>query len=418
MTVWSKTNAWQEAIEALNLDTRVQEKGFCEITARELKLFGEPRLLAKNDSREDLPKPLSDRNWNIIAVTNDTYVIGNIEVFFSLPKVDGEPLQVSWTSQFDSLSVSPEITESEASMLCLYSGALRNFIGYEFSLTTFGRMRSDEYQLGIRVKNQMDYLTINGVQFELDAGFESSDHLVLLEMKTVPITSINLRQLYFPYRHWLVRTKKVVVPILGIWLKGELSLYRFDFSVADDISSAELVASKKYRILPERFNIASMETLAAKSISNPVSRVAPFPQADNPERLIGTLRLIEANKSPGQMVEHLKIDDRQVNYYVSALAFLGLAVRNEQGSWELATDIPDSEFELEKELVKLMIQVPPVAQVFLEGNRYSRANFNISQAKKALRESAFGSELSDSTIERRAQTIASWCRWIDSKLES
>ena len=43
-------------------------------------------------------------------------------------------------------------------------------------------------------------ISIEGVQYETDACYESQNKILLIECKSIPSTSFNIRQLYFPYR--------------------------------------------------------------------------------------------------------------------------------------------------------------------------------------------------------------------------
>lgn len=422
----TRTEVWELIVRQLGLDDKIAHDGVTEITAAQLRKFGEPRLLAKMDSFAEIPPPLRQRGWSLLAVANDRYLIGELGVHFKLPENTEESESFSWSNPFDTLDPFAVSGESEACLLALHSGIISDFLGGVFQITNFGRMRTDSYDMGITVREELKSVEVSGVQFELDAGFESDEKVVLLEMKKVPTGSLNLRQLYFPFRHWVERTGKLVVPVFGIWRKQGVDLYRFDFPHIDDLSSAEITSSKTYLFESNKVSIGLLEVKAAEASMRPSDSTYPFPQADNVQKLLELHGLLQVPQTLEDIASFLEFDIRQASYYCNALGFLGLATRREDSKWrrrELPSSGPTTglirtEPIPELRLVHAMLNIPPVGQVFMEGNRYARGSFSTEHAISRLRQSDWGSSLSEQTISRRAKTVVSWCRWIDSQVKS
>ena len=80
----SANEAWKVLIDKYNILEEVQENGCYHIKASQIKQFKEPRLMAKWDSTDALPKVLRDNKINILPDSRSSYVIGD---FFRLVAV-------------------------------------------------------------------------------------------------------------------------------------------------------------------------------------------------------------------------------------------------------------------------------------------------------------------------------------------
>lgn len=421
-----RNEVWEAIIRDLGLEEIVVKQRFCYITATQLRPYGEPRLLAKMDSLSDIPHALKLRNWSLLAVSNDRYILGELGVHFQLPPSTAEFETFSWESPFETINQFSVSGESEACLVALHSGIISDFLGGQFHLTSYGRIRTDSYPMLLTVGDQHVSIDVSGVQFEVDAGFESEDKVVLLEMKKIPSSSMNLRQLYFPFRHWLARTGKLVVPVFGVWTRNSLDLFRFNFPHHDDISSAEIVHSKRYTFAPNMISVGLLEVMAAEASMKRQDSIYPFPQADDVGKLLQLLDFLSTRKTLTAIAEHLRVDLRQAAYYCNALGFLGLASRADDNQWGILEEarsggdssLVHADESRSHKLIRRMLNVPPIGRVFLQGNSYSRGSFTEANAIESLKNSDWGSSLGELTIARRARTILSWCRWIDSQVKS
>ena len=176
---------------------QLEEKGYFYLTAKELKeLSGrEPRLMAKHDFSTSRPWIFKELGLGILPVSRSEYFVGPLDLYerFSDPTHAG-PSSVrtlDMPAGLDTLDIESVNSESMALNVASASGMLEHFLGCEpLQATVAGRMSSLEMtipvpDLGLTVK-------VDRAQMEIDGGFESLEHLVLVEAKTTsPRTSIS-----------------------------------------------------------------------------------------------------------------------------------------------------------------------------------------------------------------------------------
>src|SRR5690554_1355900 len=74
-------NAWKKIFEKHNILKTVEKDGHAFITAKDIKEFREPRLMAKFDHKINLPGLFSDNNLSILPVSRSEYIISNFETY-------------------------------------------------------------------------------------------------------------------------------------------------------------------------------------------------------------------------------------------------------------------------------------------------------------------------------------------------
>ena len=65
-------------------------------------------------------------------------------------------------------------------------------------LTIRGRKRTPQFHFNVDEQE----IVVDGVQIEVDAGYESQKQVVLIEAKNAKTTNTIIRQLYYPFRQW------------------------------------------------------------------------------------------------------------------------------------------------------------------------------------------------------------------------
>lgn len=154
------------------------------------------------------------------------------------------------------------------------------------------------------------------------------------------------------------------------------------------------------------------------------SNDAPFPQADNFNRLLGMVNLcINEPMDLQSLVAELRIDERQVGYYLAASKYLGF-LNIDGGSIDVFPQVKGIFSELDSrpanfffEISKFVLRVPSVAEVFLSWTRDS-LEIDRNTSIEALLKSGAGLNLSASTIARRSKTVSSWAGWIRKNLDT
>ena len=181
-------SAWNELFDKYDIVNRVGRDGSFSISAEQIKEFREPRLMAKFDHRDALPKTFKDNDLGILPISRGDYVIGRFDLFSELPQPNETvPLQRANLPSCIS-SVSPGTISSEAVALnCAWdAGILHRFLGEENLFPTLsGRMGSNRFDFSIhnRTGKFVSSITVEGVQIEVDAAYEGDRSLTLFEAK-------------------------------------------------------------------------------------------------------------------------------------------------------------------------------------------------------------------------------------------
>ena len=282
------------------------------------------------------------------------------------------------------------------------------------------------------VAGSSDYLTSHidpFIQIEIDAGFESPSAFTIYEIKNHLSRDFCARQLFYPYRTWLSRLTTKPIRTVFLTLANDVyDVHEFQFTDPMNYSSGELIKHKRYTIGITRPTEAEIVTRARKVIEaepkRPTTSV-PFPQADDFERVMDFVSLLaEEPRTIEDLALLHDIHQRQGDYYQNAARYLGLAetVAAEDGREYLqATALAREILELpyrEKNLryVDLLLNIKPLAETYFEWVK-TGVRPTIDWIADVFERSPFavthkGEKLSESTVRRRAQTIAAWAGWL------
>ena len=93
-------------------------------------------------------------------------------------------------------------------------------------------------------------VTAKSVQTEVDAGYEGRDAIVLVEAKGPTQNNFIIRQLYYPYRQWRIRTQKAIRSLFFSFdSRAETySIWEYEFADEADYNNIRLVKSASYHI--------------------------------------------------------------------------------------------------------------------------------------------------------------------------
>ena len=207
----------------------------------------EVRILCKQDTREARPDVFRDRGLFILPVRNGEYSIIKGEGYVDIPPITSAPRD--YESSFPFELETSRVGNSEMQHLD-YAYALsliRHFVDDEsLVLTIRGRKYTSPFDFVI---GGFD-ISVQGVQTEVDAGYEGEDKVVLVEAKSSKADNTIVRQLYYPFRQWQIHTKKPVTTLFFQRVGGnEYHLWHFRFDDPNVYNSIQLVKSGRYRIL-------------------------------------------------------------------------------------------------------------------------------------------------------------------------
>ena len=400
-------------ILAAGYDAELERRGYFYIGARELEQLSgrQPRLMAKHDFSTSRPWIFQRLRLGIVPVSRSEYLVGRFNLYARFPETQrGEVRTLELPAGLDTLALEGVSSEAVALNGASASGMLEDFLGCApLRATVAGRMstRGIEVQLpdlGVDV-------AVDRAQMEIDGGFESLEHLVLVEAKNHLSEDFNIRQLYFPYRRFQQRLAKDVVPVYLVYSNGIFHLYRYEFRDPADFRSIALVDSARYAL-----SASTLDAQAALDIVRAVEPepepAVPFPQANSFERVVNLLELIALQPlSKAEITQRYDFDPRQADYYANAARYLGLAEPVED-TWE-PTEHGRRVIEQPQRDARnaALIRALAARRVFREVLELSLARGAVaSNAEICVAMNGLG--LSLATSRRRASTVARWTQWV------
>lgn len=410
--------AWKTYIETvkIKLDGRphiVEAKRLKEITQRE------PRLLTKVDEPEQLPDILHKAGYSLLAITNGSYLIFKGDVFTSVPdcatKIEFQP-----KLDFSLETIGRGTGEAEYLDNAYNTGLLSEFTkSGKLYLTIRGRERTKKFDFSIGASDFN--ISVNGVQIEVDAGYEGENDIVLVEGKIGNRSHFNVRQLYYPYRHFkqVVPNKEIRTIFFAYDLsKATYSLHEFGFRNHNVFDSIYPISCCVYSLVkPHEYAVDELLDKEFETDNNIV------PQADDLNKIFELLTLVNSGQNTvPEIADYFVFDERQSNYYGEAAEFLGLITRS-RGTFEL-TDRGN----------KFISTVPKDQQLFMAKLILNSWLFK-ELIKKAKRKGYFskediedvianvdatygGKRYSSSTISRRRMSVWAWVTWISDELKT
>ena len=210
----STENAWENLLEKYSIIEKIHEHGQFHITADMIREYREPRLMAKWDATESLPKCLRDAKINILPVSRSEYIMSDFNLYEQLPdSCTGTPQYVE-VPQYESIDPLNITSESNAINVLTISGILDTFLESHNTVETFnGRMGTGDFQFTVnRYSDSSEPLkvSVRRAQLEIDGGFENNDSVIIMEAKNMLHPDFHIRQLYYPYRLWKTKIHKPI----------------------------------------------------------------------------------------------------------------------------------------------------------------------------------------------------------------
>jgi hypothetical protein len=413
----SNDSAWEKIFSALDILAELDRKPSFLISAADIKAIGqrEPRLMAKFDTKESLPQLFRREELNINAVSNGHYVIfrdPGLRSFIPLDYSGAVPVKVRPEPglELDTLSFSSSLSESNAIDFAHHSGILSGYSGEEeLRLTSRGRFFSEAFSFRLGAVGMLD---VKGVQIEVDAGYEGMRQFLIIEAKSSKRSSFNMRQLYYPYAHFIKKTRKQVRTVLLSFSNG---IYYFtEIAFTPGLYEYRIVDTKAFEVLveepPRRASAAellSQSTFAQQGI--------PVPQADDLDRVIDLVLFLENPSSKFAIAAHFELDERQGDYYGNAAAYIGL-VTKKQGVF-CRTVAGDKLASIRNRAARNLEVIRAVLRTELFNDLvrlYYQQGKSLSDASIVERLQREG--LTGTTPARRKSTVRSWLSWISANL--
>lgn len=420
----SANEAWKVLIDKYNILEEVQENGCYHIKASQIKQFKEPRLMAKWDSTDALPKVLRDNKINILPDSRSSYVIGDFLLYQEIPKLEENVTQMAHVElpDYESIDVNNISSEANAINVLLLTGILDDFLNTNNNVATFnGRMGTGEFEFVVdTTRNIKQKISVNNAQCEIDGGFENNDSVVIMEAKNVVHEDFHVRQLYYPYRLWKNKVNKPIRLVFSVYSNMIYRLFEYRFNILEDYSSIELVRTKNYSLQDTTITLDDLlrvrkDTLV-KTDDNMDNSDVPFIQANSMERIISLLENMYENPMTSQQIaELMDFEPRQSDYYYNAGKYLGLFEKvNEDKQRVVAlTSLGNKVFKLNYKERQLKI-----VELILEHQIFSDLFDGMIKTgdmpnKKDIEDEMRALHVCDEgQIVRRASSVYGWLKWI------
>lgn len=329
----SANDAWKLLIDKYNILDEIQKSGCYQIKASQIKELKEPRLMAKWDSTDALPKVLRDNKINILPNSRSSYIISDFLLYQEIPELEEHVTHMDHVElpNYESIDVNNISSEANAINVLLLTGILDDFLDTNDNVATFnGRMGTGQFDFVVdTVRNIKRKVNVNNAQCEIDGGFENDNSVVIMEAKNVVHEDFHVRQLYYPYRLWRNKVNKPIRLVFSVYSNMIYRLFEYRFRVLEDYSSIELVKMKNYSLQDTTITIDDLMEVRAnveiKTDDNMDNTDVPFIQANSMERIISLLENMYENPMTSQQIaELMDFEPRQSDYYYNAGKYLGL----------------------------------------------------------------------------------------------
>jgi len=401
----SNNEAWEHIFTDLKILDQVGKNNFFDISATEIKKRDgkEARLMTKVDHRENLPIVMSNNGLSILAIKNGLYRIAKTDPFIDIQKVPLCNVEII-SKPTDILSIDPLNLKSESSALDIayISKMLDIVFDEQTELTIRGRLRGN---LSFNLSG-VPY-NIDGVQIEVDGGYEGLNTLNLIEAKMGFRNNINIRQLLYPELFWKSQNISKHKKIQNYVFYYQDDIFRFIPFIYDYKSGnfyADHHRERAFRF--ERHSYFSLSHIK-KSHEIMVNDDIAFPQADDFEKIHAIFLNIDNHDCPTKIDIigdfDISLTSRQHDYYFNVLRWLRVCVINDDGCITL-TGRGNKLLELNieqrmEELSRIIFSEPICFNVLhnLSQNDLDFKRYNIN----------------GSTIYRRLQTVRAWIKYFN-----
>lgn len=422
----SVNQAWEKLIKKYDILDKIKNNGFFNIKASTIKEFKEPRLMAKWDSTDSLPKILKDNKINILPTTRRSYIMSDFILYKEIPELEESVVQMTPIDipEYESISVENINSEANAINVLVISGILNDFLKTSENVMTFnGRMGTGIFDFTVDSYSDVKRsVHVENAQCEIDGGFENEESVVIMEAKNVVHEDFHIRQLYYPYRLWKTKVDKPIRLVFVIYSNMIYRLFEYRFNSLDDYSSIELVQSKNYSL--QDITITN-EDLIDVRINTPIktddnmdfnNKKVPFIQANSMDRIISLLEnMYENPMTEKEIAKLMDFAPRQSSYYFNAGKYLGLFEKFEEDNkvFIRLTSLGQTVFKLnykkrQLKLVSLILEHKIFAELFdLSVNTGELpSKYDITNRMKLF------NVCESNVIERRSSSVYGWIKWI------
>ena len=413
--------AWQKLFDKYDILNTIESEGFFNISATQIKEFREPRLMAKFDHTNNLPKLFLNNKLAILPITRGDYIISHFEAYHVFEANSSSITKVSLPTHIQSLDSGNIYSEAIALNCAVASGIIADFMeDTDIISTVSGRMGSGNFSFDIldTQTGEIRQVNVKNSQIEIDAAYEGVSSLAIFEAKRDLADDFLIRQLYYPFRVWQSRITKPVRPIFLVYSNGIYRLFEYAFNDINNYSSLNLVKQKNYSIEDTAISTLDIQEALEKTVLVDEPNI-PFPQADKFERIINLCELVSTQElSRIDVTEEYDFDVRQTNYYTDAARYLGLLQKRKENGNILYSISENGERILQLSYKKRQLAYCSSILSHRVFNYVLRLYFNsgvmpsTEDIVEIMKDSNLYQVESDSTFIRRSSSVKGWINWI------
>lgn len=421
MTKTKNDISWEKLFDKYNILSVIKNKGFFQITSKEINEFREARLATKFDHKRNLPELFKENHLSILPITRGSYIISSFEAYKKFNEINTEITKVKFPEYIESIDYENITSESIAINCAFVSGILSDFLETDKLFPTVsGRMGSDEFSFYINNLNMNRGIEVmvSNSQIEVDGGYEGEDSLALIEAKNSISDDFLIRQLYYPFRLWDGKIKKIIRPVFMVYSNGIFTLYEYNFQEPYNYNSLVLVKQKNYTLEQDFISLDDIKDILynVKTIEEPKIQ---FPQANSMKRLINLCELLYNHEMTREEISTTyDFDPRQTNYYADAGRYLGIIDKKREDGEIIYFLTGEGRDFFKLDLKRRQLRFIELILKHNAFNKTLKEYFKIGQmpSKENIVEIMKESNLyridSESTFKRRAGTISSWINWM------
>ena len=412
--------AWETLFARHNILDEITKAGMFRITADQIKVEREPRLMTKFDHRVNLPSIFKDNDLAILPVTRGDYIISKFSAYHDFERSALECQRVNLPLDIQSLLPQYIVSEAIALNCANACGILEDFLEDENLVPTVsGRMSSGEFRFNISTGGNQQAVDVRNSQIEIDAAYEGRSCLALFEAKRDISNDFLVRQLYYPYRAWCDRVTKKIKPVFLVFSNGVFYLYQYEFTDPQNYNSLSLVKQKNYILSPE-ITLADIQAIVENTLICSEAEVA-FPQADSMKRIVNLMEMLSERDMTKQDITNRYIfRERQTNYYTTAGHYLGFIEKGERRSDGFVYfSLSDAGHRVMK--MPYRERQIAIATAILRHRAFNETLKthlqcgempNINMIVQIMQNCGVYNVGSPETFKRRASTIRGWIEWI------
>ena len=407
----TRDQAWKQIVASDLVDLSRPINRLC---SADFKALGqEPRLMTKFDARGARPEALRENGLFLLPETNGSYLLLREDGYCDLPAIKSADVH-EFEAKFPFPLVSLRDATSEMSQLdrLFQCKLIEQIIGTdEIFATIRGRRFAPHFDYRV---GELGEFSARGIQYEVDQGYETRDEIILFEAKNTTPQDFLIRQIYFPFRvYWNRFGKRVRLFFFNYnGTSGINSFHEYRFADPQQYRSIEICNSQHFRV---RFPADAPRTLGDWLKLTPAIATNgnwEVPQADDFAKIIDfPLQIAAGCNDSGLIAGAFDFSERQSSYYRRAAEQMGL-IQGYNLTDEGRSYIEMSAGERQEKMIALLLKQPVIRHAIesaLNGDgTIDRAAVAASIDKYSL--------LSGDTINRRAISVISWLRWLETTL--